>query len=31
MKVSGHATPNCVSYYDKTPIEKNITEEVALI
>ncbi|NGX44102.1 MAG: Tyrosine recombinase XerC [Candidatus Anoxychlamydiales bacterium] len=31
MKVSGHVTPSCVSYYDKSPIEKNITQEVALI
>ncbi len=31
MKVSGHVTSSSVSYYDKTPIEKNITQEVALI
>ena len=31
MKVSGHVTSGCVAYYDKTPIEKNITQEVALI
>ena len=31
MKVSGHVTSGCVSYYDKTPIEKNVTQEVSLI
>lgn len=31
MKVSGHTSSNCVTYYDKTPIEKNITQEVVLV
>jgi len=31
MKVSGHTSPTCVTYYDKTPIEKNISKEVNLI
>ncbi len=31
MKVSGHVTPSCVSYYDKSPIDKNISQEVSLI
>ncbi len=31
MKVSGHVDSSSVTYYDKSPIEKNITQEVALI
>ncbi len=31
MKVSGHADVKLVRYYDKTPIEKNLSQEVNLI
>ncbi|MBS0625984.1 MAG: site-specific integrase [Verrucomicrobia bacterium] len=31
MRVSGHADAKLVRYYDKTPIEKNLTKDVNLI
>lgn len=31
MKVSGHTSSNSVAYYDKTPMEDNISKEVSLI
>lgn len=30
MQVSGHANPTMVIYYDKTPIEDNLTKEIKL-
>ncbi|MDP1614441.1 MAG: hypothetical protein Q8L68_01450 [Methylococcales bacterium] len=31
MKISGHAGIELVKYYDKTPIENNLSQEVNLI